>query len=52
VNRGCWWGNLRDKHYLEDLGAEGKIILISIDKKCVGGGFGMASIDLTEEMNR
>jgi hypothetical protein len=37
MHTGFWWGNLREKHYLEDLGAEGKIILIPIDKKWDGG---------------
>jgi len=47
-------GKIR-KHYLEDLGAEGKMIAIPIDKKCDGGGgegFGIASIDLAEEIDR
>ena len=37
---------------MKGLGAEGRIILIAIDKKWDGGGVGINSIDLAEEMNR
>jgi hypothetical protein len=33
VYRGFWWGNLRKRDRLEDLGVEGRIILKCIFKK-------------------
>ena len=27
VHTGYWWGNLRERNHLEDLGVDGKIIL-------------------------
>jgi len=34
VHRGFWWGDLRERDHLEDLGADGRIVLIWIFKKC------------------
>jgi len=33
---GFWWGNLRERNHLEDLGVDGKIILKCIFKKLEG----------------
>jgi hypothetical protein len=33
VNRGFWWGNLREREHLEDPGLNGRIILKCIFKK-------------------
>ena len=33
VHAGFWWGNLRERHHLEDLGVDGRIILTLICKK-------------------
>jgi hypothetical protein len=32
-----WWGNLRERHHLEDPGIDGRIILRQIFRKWVGG---------------
>jgi hypothetical protein len=34
---GSWWGNLRERHHLEDQGVDGKIILRWIFRKWNGG---------------
>ena len=40
---GFWWGNLRERNYLEDLGVNGRIILNWIFRKWDGGhGLGLA----------
>jgi hypothetical protein len=36
VNTGLWWGNLRDRDRLEDIGLDMRIILKWIAKKYVG----------------
>jgi hypothetical protein len=33
VISGLWWGNLRERDYMEDPGVDGRIILIWIFKK-------------------
>jgi len=44
VHTGFWWGNLRERIYLEDLGVDGRIILKWVFRKWDGGhgldGFG------------
>jgi hypothetical protein len=37
VHTGFWWGALREKEILEDIGVDGSIILESVLKKCDGG---------------
>jgi hypothetical protein len=37
VHTGFWWGNLRERDHLEDLGLDGRIILNWVFKKLVGG---------------
>jgi hypothetical protein len=39
VHTGCCWGNLRERHYLEDLGLDRRIILRWIFRKCEGGAW-------------
>jgi len=48
VHKGFWWGNLREKGQLEDLGVDGRIILKHIFKK----GWYMDWIDLAQAKNR
>jgi len=36
---GFWWGNLRERHHLEDPGIGGRIILRWIFTKWVGGHY-------------
>jgi len=33
MNAGLWWGDLRERVHLEDLGAEGRVILKRVFKK-------------------
>ena len=33
VNTGFWWGDMRERGRLEDLGVDGRIILKSFSKK-------------------
>jgi len=33
VYTGCWWGNLRERGHLEDLGVDGRIIIRWIFRK-------------------
>jgi len=44
-----WWGNLRERDHLEDLGTDGRIILIWIFKRW---DCGMDWIDLTQDRVR
>jgi len=37
VHTGFWWGDLREKNHLEDLGIGGRVILKCIFKKWDGG---------------
>jgi hypothetical protein len=45
-----WWGNLRKRDHLEDLGVDGRIILRCIIRKWEVGDMGW--IDLTEDRDR
>jgi hypothetical protein len=48
VHTGFWWGHLRYRDHLEDLGVDGKIISKWIFKKWDGG---MDWIDLAQDRN-
>jgi hypothetical protein len=37
VPKGFWWGNRKERNYLEDPDVDRRIILRWILKKCVGG---------------
>jgi hypothetical protein len=53
---GFWWGNLRERDHLEDLGIDWRIILRWIFRKLNGwgrlGGGGVDWIDLTQDTDR
>jgi len=36
LHKGFWWGNLRERNYLENPDVDGRAILKWILKKCVG----------------
>jgi len=44
-----WWGNLRERNHLEDLDAEGRMILNWIFKK---RDWGMDWIDLAQDVDK
>jgi len=46
VHTGFWWGDLREKDHLEDLGRGGRVILKWIFKKWDGG---LDEIDVTQD---
>ena len=48
---GFWWGNLRERHHLEDPGVDGRIILRWLDLQEVELG-GMGWIDVAEDRDR
>jgi len=49
VYTGFWWGNLRERDHLEDLGVDGRIILRRIFRKWDGG---IGWIDLAQDRER
>jgi hypothetical protein len=49
VHTGFWWGNLREKDHLENLGTDKSTILKWIFKKW---DWGRDWIDLSQDMNR
>jgi hypothetical protein len=48
-NTGFWWGNLRERDHMEDPGVDGRIVLIWIFRKWVGG---MDWIDVAQDRDR
>jgi hypothetical protein len=38
---GCWWGNLRERDHLGDVGVDGRIILRWIFRKLCAWGYGL-----------
>jgi hypothetical protein len=49
VLTGFWWGYLRERDYSEDLGVDGRIILIGFFQNWDGD---MYWIDLAQDMDR
>jgi hypothetical protein len=49
AHTGFWWGNLRERNYLEDQGVDGRIILKWIFRKWEGD---MDWIDLVQDRDR
>jgi hypothetical protein len=49
VHTGFWWGNLRDKNRLKNLGVDGRIILKCIFEKWVDS---VEWIDLAQDRDR
>ena len=49
MHTGLWWGNLKEKNHLEDLGVDGRIILRWIFRKWNGA---MDWIDLAKNRDR
>jgi hypothetical protein len=43
---GCWWGNLRERDYLEDLFVDNTVIFKRIYKKYDGWGGGLAAVNV------
>jgi hypothetical protein len=46
-----WWGNLRERDHLKDLGIDGMIVLKWVFKKWDGGG-PIDWIDIAQEWDR
>jgi hypothetical protein len=49
VHTGFWWGNLRERYHLEELGVDGMILLKWLFKKWDGG---MNWIELAQGRDR
>jgi len=50
MHTGFWWGNLRERHHLEDSGLDGRIILRWTFRMWNVGG--MEWIDLVQDRDR
>jgi hypothetical protein len=49
VYTGFWWGNLREKHHLENPGVDGRLILIDLEEvRCQGRNW----IDVVQDRGR
>jgi hypothetical protein len=46
VHTGLWWGNLKERDHLDDLGVDGRVILERFFKNERGG---MECIDLAQD---
>ena len=50
MHTGFWWGDLRERDNLKDLGIDGRLILKWTFRKCDGGGRNW--IDMAEDRDR
>jgi len=39
VRTGFWWGDLKERNYLEDLDVDGRVLLNSVFKMCDEGAW-------------
>jgi hypothetical protein len=52
VHTGLWWGKLRERHLLEDLGIDGKILVYTYKRIVKEIERGIDWIDLAQDTDR